>query len=58
LDGQLREFGGEAILLFGYEGSDEMDSANGAGWAQSQKSQDRLVGEFLGTYGKFIAIRK
>jgi hypothetical protein len=57
LDGQQREFGGVAILLFGYEGSDEMDSANGAGWAQYQ-SQDRLVGEFIGTYGRFIAIRK
>lgn len=57
LDGQLREFGGEVVFLFGYEGSDEMDSVNGAGWSQYQ-SQDRLVGEFLGTYGRFTAIRK
>ena len=56
-DGQVREFGGEAVLLFGYEGSDEMDSMNGAGWAQYQ-SQDRLVGEFLGVYGRFTAMRK
>lgn len=56
LDGELREFGGEAVLLFGYEGSDEMDPANGAGWAQ-YKDQDRLIGEFLGTYGRFTAVR-
>lgn len=57
LDGQVREFAGEVVLLFGYEGSDEMDPVNGAGWAQYQ-SQDRLVGEFLGTYGRFTAMRK
>jgi hypothetical protein len=56
LDGQLREFGGEAVLLFGYEGSDEMDPANGAGWAQLE-SRDRLVGEFI-EYGRFTAVRK
>ena len=57
VDGQVHQFGGEAVLLFGYEGSDEMDPVNGAGWAQYQ-SQDRLVGEFLGVYGKFTAMRK
>lgn len=57
VDGQVREFGGETVLLFGYEGSDEMDPVNGAGWAQYQ-SQERLVGEFLGVYGKFTAMRK
>ena len=57
LGGQVREFNGLAVLLFGYDGSDEMDPANGAGWAQLQ-SQDRLVGEFLGVYGRFIATRE
>jgi len=56
-DAQVRECGSEAVLLFGYEGSDEMDSVNGAGWAQVE-TQDRLVGEFLGTHGKFSAKRK
>ena len=57
LDGLVREFGREGVFLFGYEGSDEMDPVNGAGWAQVQ-SQDRLVGEFIGTYGEFVAMRK
>jgi hypothetical protein len=57
LDGQVREFGGEAVLLFGYEGSDEMDPVNGAGWAEF-KNPDQLEGEFLGVYGRFTAMRK
>src|SRR3990172_8328632 len=34
INGELREFGGEKILLFGYNGSDEMDESHGAGWAR------------------------
>ena len=57
LDGEMREFGGEQILLFSYEGSDEMDQVNGAGWAQLQHRK-HLIGEFLGDYGRFTAERE
>lgn len=56
LEGQLREFGGEPVVLFDCEGSDEMDPAHGAGWARLE-DRDRLVGEFL-DYGRFTAVRK
>jgi len=56
LDGDIREFGGEKIFLFGYEGGDEMDPASGAGWARITEL-DRLEGEFL-SYGPFTARRK
>ena len=55
LDGEIREFGGERIFLFGYEGSDEMDAASGAGWARLT-DRDHLEGEFL-NYGPFTARR-
>jgi hypothetical protein len=57
LDGEIREFGGEAVLLFGYEGSDEMEEVHGAGWAQLRE-RDRLEGEFLYEYGRFTATRE
>ncbi len=56
-DGEIREFGGEPVLLFGYEGSDEMEEVHGAGWAQL-KERDRLEGEFLIDYGRFVATRE
>lgn len=56
-DGEIREFGGEAVLLFRFEGSDEMDEVHGAGWAQLTE-RDRLEGEFLDIYGRFVAMRE
>ena len=47
----------EEGVVFWVEGSDEMDTANGAGWAQL-KNPDRLEGEFLGVYGRFTATRE
>ena len=55
INGELREFGGEKILLFGYNGSDEMDESHGAGWARLA-GPNKLEGEFLG-YGRFEAKR-
>jgi hypothetical protein len=57
LDGRLFEFGGETILIFSAEGSDEMDAVNTAGWARLT-SANQLEGEFLNDYGAFIAKRK
>ena len=53
----MREIGGERVLLFSYEGSDEMDQVNGAGWAQLE-DREHLIGEFLGDYGRFTAERE
>jgi hypothetical protein len=57
LDGEVREFGGEPLLLFSFEGSDEMDQVNGAGWAQLE-DREHLIGELLGEYGRFTAERE
>ncbi len=57
LDGQVREFGREPVLLFRYEGSDEMEEVHGAGWAQLRE-RDRLEGEFLIDYGRFVGTRE
>jgi hypothetical protein len=57
LDGEVRAFGEESVFLFGFEGTDEMDQVNGAGWAQLH-DRDELVGEFIGTYGRFTAKRE
>ncbi len=57
LDGEIREFGGQTVLLFSYEGSDEMEEVHGAGWAQLTE-RERLEGEFLDLYGRFVATRE
>ncbi len=57
LEGQVREFGGESVLLWSYEGTDEMDPAQGAGWFQL-KDREHLIGEFLSVYGRFMAERE
>lgn len=57
LNGEIREFGEEPVLLFSYEGSDEMDEVHGSGWAQLRE-RDRLEGEFLIDYGRFTATRE
>ena len=57
IEGSLREFGGETLLLFGFDGADEMDPVSGAGWARLIHP-NRLAGEFLNDYGEFSAIRE
>jgi len=54
ITGAVREFGGSGVLLFSFEGTDEMDHVSGAGWARL-KSMDALEGEFMRTYGPFAA---
>jgi hypothetical protein len=48
LQGELHEFGGEQVLIFGYEGMDEMAPASGGGWM-------RILDEFMGSLGHFTA---
>lgn len=57
IDGDLREFGGETVVIFGYDGVDEMDPTNGGGWLQVLDN-DTLEGEFMGALGRFTAARK
>ena len=56
LDGALRVFGGNQILIFGYEGKDEMDEVYGGGWARIN-SRGELEGEFMSRIGRFTAER-
>jgi hypothetical protein len=57
VEGGLREFDGETLLLFGFDGADEMDPVSGAGWARLFHA-NRLAGEFLNDYGEFGAVRE
>ena len=57
IDGDLREFGGEPVVVFGYDGVDEMDPSSGGGWLQLLDS-GTLEGEFMGALGRFSARRK
>lgn len=57
LDGADREFGGERILVFGYEGWSEMDSESGGGWLRLT-GPDALEGEFVNVSGVFQAERE
>lgn len=57
IDGDLREFGGEPVVVFGYDGVDEMDPSSGGGWLQLLDS-GTLEGEFMGPLGHFRAERK
>lgn len=56
IDGVLREFGGEVLCIFGFDGNDEMDAVTGAGWAKLIEP-DKIKGEFLNDYGPFAATR-
>ena len=56
IDGDLREFGGEQVVIFGFEGMDEMDQVSGRGWMR-WADQDTLEGEFMGVLGPFTAVR-
>ncbi len=44
------------MLLFAYDGNDEMDEVKGAGWLQL-KDREHLIGEFVSTYGRLTAER-
>ena len=57
IDGDLREFGGEPVVVFGHDGMDEMDPSSGGGWLQLFES-GTLEGEFMGPLGRFSAKRK
>ncbi len=57
IEGELREFGGEPVIVFGYDGMDEMDPSSGGGWLQLLDS-GTLEGEFMGPLGRFSAKRK
>lgn len=56
IDGVIRTFNGERVMIFGFEGSDEMDAAGGGGWMQLQ-ADGSLEGEFIGSLGHFTARR-
>ena len=57
IDGDLREFGGETVVVFGYDGMDEMDPSSGGGWLQLLDN-GALEGEFMGALGRFSARRQ
>lgn len=54
--GDLREFGGESIVIFGFEGMDELEPVHGGGWLRLSDT-DALEGEFIGGLGPFTAVR-
>lgn len=56
IDGALREFGGETLVIFGYDGMDEMDPDSGGGWMRLTGA-NTLEGEFVGGLGRFVAQR-
>jgi hypothetical protein len=57
LQGDLREFGGEQVVIFGHAGMDEMDPVNGGGWMRLLDA-GTLEGEFMGNAGRFTAKRE
>ena len=57
IEGELRDFGGEPVVIFGYDGVDEMDPSVGGGWLQLLES-GTLEGEFMGALGRFSAARR
>lgn len=57
INGAIREFGEESVLIFGFEGFDEMDAISGGGWARLN-TRGELEGEFVGQYGEFKAVRE
>src|SRR3972149_10071711 len=55
-DGAVRSFGGEHILVFGFEGMDEMDMESGGGWLRL-RDDGLLEGEVVTHLGRFVAKR-
>ena len=56
IDGAVRSFGGEHILVFGFEGADAMDPASGGGWMRL-RDDGLMEGEFVNNLGQFVARR-
>jgi hypothetical protein len=54
IDGAVRSFGGEHIVVFGFEGADEMDPVSGGGWMRL-RGDGLLEGEFVNNLGRFVA---
>ncbi len=54
IDGAVRSLGGEHIVVFGFDGMDEMDQSNGGGWMRL-RDDDLLEGEFVNHLGRFVA---
>ena len=54
IDGAVRSFGGEHIVVFGFEGMDEMDMESGGGWMRL-RDDGLLEGEFVNNLGRFVA---
>src|SRR5574337_569723 len=52
IDGAVRSFGGESIVVFGFDGSDEMDPESGGGWMRLRQD-GKLEGEFVNGLGPF-----
>lgn len=57
LQGNLREFGGEQVVIFGYVGMDEMEPVSGGSWMRLLNA-DTLEGEFMENVGRFTARRE
>jgi hypothetical protein len=56
LEGRLCTFGGETVLIFCAEGSNDGHAFNTAGWMRL-KGRSVIDGEFLNDYGAFTAKR-
>lgn len=56
INGAICNFGSEHLVIFGFDGADEMDPASGGGWMRL-RDDDKLEGEFVNNLGRFIAKR-
>ena len=56
IDGGVREFGSLPVIIFGFDGLDEMTQVVGGGWAQI-RDDGKLEGEFVNNLGRFVARR-
>lgn len=54
INGAVRDFGDEPLVIFGFEAMDEMDSVKGGGWMRL-RDDGWLEGEFVNNLGQFVA---
>jgi hypothetical protein len=54
IDGAVRNFGSDYVVIFGMEGMDEMDPVNKGGWLRLRED-GLLEGEFVNHLGGFVA---